>query len=166
MKNDGASASGESLPPVRGIVDVCWSKTKRPAWRSDTEGAFATLARRPGCARGLQVAMFVVDGPQASLASQSNTRPLRLALWKRPKPSFLWSQARGGARRRFWAAAGWLARALAGRGNVFARVPALRSRSGRRARSEMAAISPAFIYGFPLSTLSFFHSVLALPPPS
>jgi len=45
-----------------------------------TKGAFATLARRPGCARGLQVAMFVVDGPQASLASQSKNRPLRLAL--------------------------------------------------------------------------------------
>ena len=59
-----------------------------------SKGTFATLARRPGYARGLQVVMFVVDGPQASLASQSNTRPLRLALWKRPKPSFLPSRAR------------------------------------------------------------------------
>ena len=81
-------------------------------------------------------------------------------------PRFFGAELVYDARGRFWAAAGWLARALAGRGNVFARVPALRSRSGRRTRSEMAAISPAFIYGFPLSTLYFFHSVLALPPPS
>jgi len=27
---------------------------------ADSKGAFATLAQRPGCARGLQLAMFVV----------------------------------------------------------------------------------------------------------
>ena len=75
-------------------------------------------------------------------------------------PRFFGAELVCDARGRFWAAAGWLARALAGRGNVFACVPALHSRSGRCARSEMAAISPAFIYGFPLSTLSFFTRCL------
>jgi hypothetical protein len=54
-------------------------------------------------------------GPLAGQAHESQNWPLRLALGKRQKPSFLCSRARGGACGRFWVAAGWLVRALAGR---------------------------------------------------
>jgi hypothetical protein len=54
-------------------------------------------------------------GPRGGLALGSQNFPLHLALWKRRKSSFLPSRARGGARGRFRATAGWLARALSGR---------------------------------------------------
>jgi hypothetical protein len=54
-------------------------------------------------------------GSLAGQAHESQNQPLRLALRKRQKPSFLCSRARGGACGRFRAAAGWLARALVGR---------------------------------------------------
>jgi hypothetical protein len=53
-------------------------------------------------------------GPLAGQARENQKSPLSPAAGKRQKPSFLRSRARGGACWRFWAAAGWLARALAG----------------------------------------------------
>jgi hypothetical protein len=138
------SVSASTVPASRqAVTDGCVRASREPGRpgeqprRAHGSSSKIPCRRRRSCVRRPQHALHLCPhprarylgrvcegGPRARLREarlldrlatrESQKWPLRPALGKRQKPSFPRSRARGGACGRFWAAAGWLARVLAG----------------------------------------------------
>jgi hypothetical protein len=80
----------------------------------DAKGAFARAAHGLGCARGLQGAVFVALARLLTRLTRAKTG-LSAQLWGNARnPRFFAGELVAARAGDFWAAAGWLARALAG----------------------------------------------------